>query len=120
MLRVMAIPEPLRSVTSEQVERFCENRIPAHVRDQIRLDHVLRGNTVTIRELRPPWRPDYGPEWSINPRARLRFDPATALWSLYWPDRNTRWHVYPDAHPTGDVEWLLREIDVDPHCAFWG
>ena len=50
----------------------------------------------------------------------MRFDPATRLWTLYWPDRNTRWHVYEDAEPTDDVEWLLREIDLDPSGIFWG
>jgi hypothetical protein len=41
-------------------------------------------------------------------------------WTLYWPDRNSRWHLYPDTQPTAEIEWLLREIDLDPHCAFWG
>ena len=120
MLSGMAIPEPLRSETIEVVERFCENCVPAELRDELRVDYVVRGNAVTIRELRPPWREEYGPEWSVNPCAQLRFDPVAGLWTLYWPDRNSRWHVYPSARPIREVEWLLREIDLDPHGAFWG
>lgn len=102
------------------VARFCENRVPRQYRSELRVDFVVRGDAVTIRELRAPWCADYGPEWSVNPRAQLRFDHRTGLWTLYWPDRNTRWHVYEDAAPTGDIAWLLREIDVDRHGAFWG
>lgn len=56
----------------------------------------------------------------MNPRAQMRFDGRTALWTLHWPDRNGRWHVYPDARPSGELDRLLREIDLDPRGAFWG
>lgn len=120
MLSAMAIPEPVRSKALEAVERFCENRVPAEVRDQLRLDFVVRGNAVTVRECRQPWREDYGPEWSVSPVAQLRFDAATSLWRLYWMDSSSRWHEYPEAKPNVEIEWLLREVDLDPHGAFWG
>jgi hypothetical protein len=94
--------------------------VPAAYRDKLRVDFVVRGNAVTICELRPPWREKYGPEWSVNPRAQLRFDQETRLWRLFWPDRNTRWHLYEDAPPSRDISWLLREVNLDPHGAFWG
>jgi hypothetical protein len=49
----------------------------------------------------------------------MRFDPETNLWSLYWADRNSRWHRYDDLDP-GPVDELLREIAEDPTCIFWG
>jgi hypothetical protein len=116
----VAIREPLRSETVGAVERFCENRVPVHARGEVRIDYVVRGNSITLRECRAPWREEYGPEWSVNPRAQLRFDPGTGLWALYRPDRNVRWRRYADAQPTGAVDWLLREIDLDSHGAFWG
>ena len=117
---LVAIPEAVRSEAIAAVERFCENRVPGEYRGEVRVDFVVRGDAVTIRELRAPWREEYGPEWSVGALAQMRFDPATRLWTLYWPDRNTRWHVYEDAEPTDDVEWLLREIDLDPSGIFWG
>lgn len=116
----MAIPEPHRTDALAQVERFCSNHSPAHVLDELRIDHVVRGNTITIRECRAPWKPEYGPDWTTRPCAQLRYSPGTGTWTLYWPDRNQRWHLYPDAQPTADLDWLLREIDVDRQGAFWG
>lgn len=116
----MAIPEPIRARAIEAVARFCDNRVPAALQDQLRVDYVERGKTLTVRELRAPWREDYGPDWSVNPCAQMRFDAVNRLWTLYWADRNGRWHRYPDAQPTGEIEWLLREIDLDPNGAFWG
>ena len=40
-------------------------------------------------------------------------------WSLYWADRNGRWHRY-DAIPPGRVDQVLREIESDPTGIFWG
>ena len=71
----MAIPEPTRTEALAAIKDFCDNAVPAKHLDQLRVDHVVRGNSITIRELRAPWREDYGPEWSVNPRAQLRYEP---------------------------------------------
>ena len=41
-------------------------------------------------------------------------------WSLYWRDRNLRFHTYDRLRPTGNVDQLLDEIDRDPTGIFWG
>ncbi len=48
----------------------------------------------TILERRAPWREDYGPEWTSFPIARLRYTASTETWTLYWHDRNLRFHRY--------------------------
>jgi hypothetical protein len=52
--------------------------------------------------------------------AQLRYDPGSGAWSLYWRDRNDRWHPYPYLAPNRDIGPLLGEIDRDPTCIFWG
>ena len=89
----MAIPEPARQTAIQAVEQYCEDRIPPHVRDEIRLEANIRGNAI---------------------------DPATATWSLWWADRNDRWLTYPPQKPTGNVELLLAAIDADQSGAFYG
>ena len=82
----------------------------------------MRGRTVTILELRPPWSSMLGPEWTTVPIAQLRYappPPARGRWQLYWADRNSRWHRYQDLDP-GTAQVLLDEIDQDPTCIFWG
>ena len=42
------------------------------------------------------------------------------VWTLYWPDRHSKFHRYEDLEPTPTVDRLLVEIDSDPICIFWG
>jgi hypothetical protein len=41
-------------------------------------------------------------------------------WSLYWRDRNLRFHAYDLVSPTASIEELLAEVDRDPTAIFWG
>lgn len=75
---------------------------------------------MTILEYRPPWRADYGPNWTRFPIARLRYTKTRRQWSLYWRDRNLRFHLYEPAPATSSVEDLLAEVDRDPTGIFWG
>lgn len=116
----MAIPELTKAAAIRQVEPFCEERVPAEVRDQVRLECSVRGNAITIVERRAPWHEDYGPEWTSNEIARLRWDTAAATWSLHYRDSSERWHRYERLRPSRDVAPLLAEIDADPTGIFWG
>jgi hypothetical protein len=103
-----------------RVQRWCRARVPEHVRDQVRVEVDVTDRHLTIVERRPPWRVDVGPEWTRSPIARLRYTNATRLWSLYWRDRNQRFHEYDRVPPSESVEDLLAEIDRDPTAIFWG
>ena len=80
----------------------------------------MRGKRVTIFECRPPWHADLGTDWTRQPVAQLRYDPADHYWSLYCADRNSRWHDYDMIQPTPQLDELLTEIDDDPTGIFWG
>jgi hypothetical protein len=41
------------------------------------------------------------------------------MWTLYYADRNSKWHRY-DIEPSADFDDLLREVDEDPTAIFWG
>jgi Protein of unknown function (DUF3024) len=97
-----------------QVERYCGSRVS----DDMRVEHAVRGSTITIVERRPPWSDDVGPEWSSTKVAQLRHDGGT--WTLYCADSNGRWWLYDDAAPAHDVEPLLAAIDEDATGIFWG
>ncbi|MDP9340673.1 MAG: DUF3024 domain-containing protein [Actinomycetota bacterium] len=115
-----AIPELVRAAAERAVARYCADRTPAQHRDEIRMEYTIRGPSITIFECRPPWRPDFGPEWTRMPIAQLRYNPGASLWTLYRADRNSRWHVYELIDPAPGVEPLLAEIDADPTGIFWG
>jgi hypothetical protein len=100
------------------LDRFYDRRLLAHVQHQIRLHHTIRGNSITLFEIRPGF--DNSAVWAKTPIARFRFDAATSLWSLYWHDRNQRWRPHEDLTPTRNFEALLAEVDRDPTSIFWG
>src|SRR5699024_10177705 len=94
-----------------RILRWCVGRVPAEARHQVRIEYEVDRGHVTIVERRAPWREDGGPQWSRTPIARLRYTKASGMWSLYWPDRNGRFHTYSGAAPTERVDDLLTEID---------
>jgi hypothetical protein len=94
--------------------------LPERAQGLIRYELDVTDRTVTILECRPPWRPDFGPEWTRFPVARLRYTKTRGEWSLYWRDRNLKFHGYDLAPPTPHVEDLIAEIERDPTSIFWG
>ena len=113
-----SLPELVRKSVERDIGRYCEQRVPPHIRDKIRVEYEIRGNSVTIVERRPPSREDFGPEWSRLTVAQLRYEDEK--WALYWSDRNGKWHPYDLFDPTPDLSAALTEIDNDPTAIFWG
>lgn len=111
-------PDLERRRVEQLLSHFYARRILAHARDQVRLGHSIRGNSVTVFEYQRGF--DDPSAWMKIPVAQFRFDPGTGLWSLYWQDRNRKWRVYEDAPPAKSLGTLLAEVDRDPTCIFWG
>ena len=86
--------------------------------NEVRVNHKIRGNSVTIIEQRPSF-PDKS-IWVDIPAAQIRFNIENYTWTLYCPDRNSRWHLYWECDPTKNIDDLLEEIDEDPIGIFWG
>ncbi len=125
---------PLPELDVARVQRWCAAWVPEHARHQVGVECELAPRHLTIIEVltpwrarlddrqvpRAPWREDLGPEWTSFPIARLRYTAADKSWTLYWRDRNLRFHIYDLLAPSRRVEDLLTEIDRDPTCIFWG
>lgn len=70
---------------------------PPCPRDEIRLEHRVRGNSITIYESRPLFSGTG--EWTSIPAAQFRYDESSQKWTLYYADRNSKWHRYWDIDP---------------------
>jgi hypothetical protein len=116
----MVLPDDVRDVATQQLARFCEERIPKAARAQIRLEFAVKGPAITLVERRAPWDQQLEGTWTTQPIAQLRYDAGTATWALYWPRHTGRWHRYEQVCATSDVASLLAEIDADPDGVFWG
>jgi hypothetical protein len=115
----MPLPADVRETALAQVDRYCDERLPTEASSQIRIDHTVRGNAITIVEECPPsWSELVGPEWTTTKVAQLRYD--AGVWTLYCSDSNDHWWLYDDADPAPDVGPLLAAIDEDPTGIFWG
>jgi hypothetical protein len=114
----MALPADVRRAEETQVGRYCETLVPEDMRSDVRIEHSVRGNAITIVERRPPWREDFGSEWSSTKVAQLRYEGAN--WTLYCSDSSGRWWRYDEAAPARDVAPLLAAIDADVTGIFWG
>ncbi|MHB8660085.1 MAG: DUF3024 domain-containing protein [Solirubrobacteraceae bacterium] len=55
-----------------------------------------------------------------SPVARLPWSVSRRDWTLFWRERNQRWHRYADAAPAAEIATLPDEIDRDPTGIFWG
>jgi Protein of unknown function (DUF3024) len=115
------MPSPDLKDALVAVEKFCDSRVPAEYREEMRVEFDRRGNSITIVERRPPWKPEAATsDWSSMKVAQLRYEPETARWSLYCRDSNERWWPYDGIGPTSSVDPLLTEVDADPTGIFWG
>jgi hypothetical protein len=68
-----------------KIKRFCTDKTPPDLRDEMRVEVGVRGKPVTIFDCRAPL--DDLNEWFRMPIGQLRYDPAMTRWTLYWADR---------------------------------
>lgn len=116
MVSIRMIPE----LDAARVRRWATDHTPAEYRNEMRVEVDETPRNLTIFECRPPWSDSIGPEWSRLPVARLTYVMKRNEWTLYWTDRNSKFHRYELVEPTRHVAELLGEIDADPTCIFWG
>ncbi len=102
----------------QKVKQWCESRVPARVRDQVRLEVTIRRKTVTILERRPTGkgRPLNGRR-CVAPRSDTR---VMVTWTLYFGDRYDKWTLYFDLDSHQPIDVIINELEQDPTCLFWG
>jgi frataxin-like iron-binding protein CyaY len=114
----MSLPSLTKRLVEEQLSVYCEARVPEHVKDQVRLTFKIRGNSVTLFEQRPSF--PAREIWVDILVAQFRYDQKENQWTLYWADRNGKWHKYDGVKPDLNFEDLLTKLEEDPDHVFWG
>ena len=116
----LVVASGLPELDVARVQRWCAVQVPEHVRDEVRVECDVAPGHLTICECRPPWREDFGPDWTRFPIARLRYTKSTGLWTLYWRDRNQKYHRYEPLDPSPQVQDLLDYLHDRADPIFWG
>lgn len=116
----MALPELTQTLVETKLGGYCDKRITAHAREQVRMTYSVLANAVTLFEERQAH--DQPGKWTKMPIAQFRLNVVDHLWRLYCPNpkRAEGWVVYPDAEPAKDFDALLAALDQDKTGAFWG
>jgi Protein of unknown function (DUF3024) len=116
----MALPEMLQKQVESRLRAFCERRVPPHVRDKVFLSFAVRENNVTLYEERRVPLMALESRWIKSPIAQFRFNSDANEWTLFCMYRDERWHKYVYALPSQSFSRLLKKVDEDPSCIFWG
>ena len=115
MVTVAAVPD----LDLHKIRKYAADKVPVQHRDKIRMEVDVRGKSVTILECRLPWHESLGPEWTRHGVARMKYSSESNEWTLYWADRNGRWHVFDLIDP-GTIDEMLNEVALDRTSIFWG
>ena len=115
----MPIPETEHKRVSNMLSKYCESRIPGHIRHKLRMGYAIDRTWVHLYEERPSFHDKS--QWSRMVIAKFKYTIKKNNWTLYWADRNSKWHIYEGIkNPTRHFEGLLEEVNDDPTGIFYG
>ncbi len=97
---------------------MARRRPPPHVRHELDLAHRLRGQSVEIYSIRPPWDGRGAP--IEHPIARMTFVRARNIWRLFWMRQDLKWHSYEPKAEARSLRECLDVVDQDAHACFFG
>lgn len=113
---------PLSEFEIKRVDKlftaYCEQKVPAHLRDQIRIEYRIRDFAVSLFESRPLLQGSG--EWISTKVARFQKDPQTETWRLFWADRDSQWQPYAPLPIHRDIEKLLQVVEKNETGLFFG
>ena len=104
----MALPTEQQAQVMKTLDAYCDERVPIAVRDKVVLQYRIHGHDVLLFEKRPFFRQ---PErWIENPIAKFRYTKSTSLWTLLWPDRNSKWQDFEHIDAAEDFNALWASV----------
>jgi Protein of unknown function (DUF3024). len=96
------------------LDAYIDKKIPIEFKDEYKIIYKFRGNTVTLSQDRPSFRPGQRVELPI---AQFRYEENK--WKVYWKDSKDKWHFVEGIKPIEDLEKQLKTIDKDEFGYFW-
>jgi len=99
-------------------EFLSRHRPPPEIRDKVDYRADIKGQEVTISEVRP--RYDDETRKAEHPFAKARWVGTRKVWRLFWMRGDLKWHSYESFPESPNIGTLLEEVTRDPHCCFFG
>jgi Protein of unknown function (DUF3024) len=113
----MPIPELEMARVTRLLDKFSE-RVPPAVRPELAYVYRFERNSVVLIERRPHHRDRT--RQTEHEFAKFVYSPRVGGWSLRWRDRNGQWHRYEGFENVPQFRDVLREVESDPTCIFFG
>lgn len=114
----MAFSELEKKRIEKIVGTFCDNRVPARARDQLKVGFRIEGQNIFLFESRPRW--DDPSEWMDLDFAKLTYVKSRSAWKLYWMRASGKWNLYKPHGEDNDISKLFNTIDEDSNGCFFG
>ncbi len=115
----MAISEFEIKRIAKLVGNFIEQRRPSpEIRQQLDLGFRISNQSFEIFEIRP--RFDNPKEKITTPVAKATYVKSKKLWKLYWMRADLKWHSYQPFPTSTSLERIIKAINEDEYCCFWG
>lgn len=99
-------------------EFWSKRRMPAHVRDQLREDQRIEGQSVELFYVRPIF--GFPGKFIEEPVAKITYVASQDVWKIFWPRASGKWQGYPECPSTRTLEEALKVIDEDAYGCFFG
>ena len=100
------------------VKAYCDNKYPAHIRNELYLDYKIKDQSIILFTVRPQWNdPSKTMESMI---AKATYVKNNNKWKLYWQRADMKWHGYEPEPEVKSVEEFLEVVDADKHACFYG
>jgi len=115
----MAFTEWEDQVARFQVEDLLKKRRPGPgLRNKLDLGYSIRGNSITIYEVREVWNSPGKKRKSMI--AKATFVRSKTEWKVFWQRSDLKWHQYDPCPSVPVLSEFLELIDEDRHGCFWG
>lgn len=107
---------PMTDIERHRAERalreYCARRLRPEIRHELEIVYRIDGNYAFLSERRPNWRDPSAIR--DHDKAKFRFDMTSRQWTLFWLDRNLKWHRFDSCAATADIGDLLPVVDAEP------
>ena len=93
-------------------------RPPKELRDKIDISYRIKGQSVTIFEIRPHWdEPEKLQEIEV---AKTTFVAAKNQWKVYWMRASLKWENYPPNPIVTEIQDFFDIVQKDEKSCFFG
>lgn len=111
---IMAFDAFTKKRLEKILDNYIEKKIPEDLKAEYKIIYKFRGETITLSQDRPSYRPGQRVELPI---AQFRY--IYGKWEVYWKDSKNKWHFVEDIKPIEDFEKQLKTIDKNEYGYMW-